>query len=395
MTERLTHLLHAEADGLDIPPPDAASVLRRGRGARRRRQALTAAAALTAAVVVGAGALGLTGATGDGDTAPDPAGSTGTGAAFALGTTVYLEDGAVAAEIDDRAIKSLYYTSAGVLVRHGNNAYSDGGGPQRFSLVRPDGTVERIRVTTEETVPGTDPEQPYLAWAEVTDGDAEVVVRDLRDDTEAARVAIPSADPGGGWAAPPVTLAGDTVYAETGDGLFAVDWRSGEVEDLGDAPAPQGQGRTTTYGEDEISVLDAQGEPLLSVEVSSYAYFMLSPDARYAVAVVEEADLAGEDSFDVYSVDTGEHVSLPGYVYDYGWTAAGDLFRVGEQTVTTCDTGTGECTETPHGITMPPPTPEKEVCETVPQGGGGTTCSIEGGETWESQLKLGGRTYES
>ena len=393
MTERLTHLLHAEAERLDVPAPDAAATLHRGRRVRRRRQVRGATATLAVVAAVGAGAVGLSSLGGDTSAVIDPASPRGSGAVFALGTTVYLEGGAVAAQIDDRAIKSLYYTSAGLLVRHGNNPNSDGGGPQRFSLVNPDGTVDRIGVTTEETVPGTDPAEPYLAWAEVTGGEAEVVVRDLRDDTEAARVAIPSADPDGGWAAPPVTLAGDTVYADTGDGLFAVDWRSGEVEDLGDALVPQGQGRTTTYGEDEISVLDAEGEPLLSVEVSSYAYFMLSPDGRYAVVVVEEADLSGDDSFDVYSVDSGEHVSLPGYVYDYGWTAAGDLFRVGEQAVTTCDTGTGACTETPHGITMPPPTPQKEVCETDPQGA--TMCWTEGGETWESQLKLGGRTYES
>ncbi len=108
--------------------------------------------------------------------------------------------------------------------------------------------------------------------------------------------------------------------------------------------------------------------------------------------VQEEADLTGTDSFDVYDVDTGRHVSFPGYVYDYGWTASGDLFRVGEEEVTTCDTGTGECTDTPHGIEMPPPTPQEEVCEPVKNG---TVCSTEGGETWQSQLKLGGVTYES
>ena len=395
MTERLAQLLRDEADRLDVPPPDALASLHLGRRVRLRRRVTSATAALAVVVAVGGGALGVNALTsgGDPDAVPEPAAPLDTGAVFALGSTVYLDDGAVRAEIDDRAVKSLYYTSAGVLVRHGNNAGSDGGGPQRFSLVHPDGTVDRIGVTTEETVPGTDPTQPYLAWAEVTGDEAEVVVRDLRDDTEAARVPIPSADPGGGWAAPPVTLSGDTVYADTGDGLFAVDWRSGEVEDRGDEQAPAARGRTTTYSEDEIAVVDAAtGDTLLSIPVAGYGYFRLSPDGSHAMVVVDEADLSDDVSFDVYDVGTGEHVSLPGHAYDYGWTAAGDLFRVGAREVTTCDTGTGECTGSPHGIEMPSPAPEQEVC--VPMKGA-TVCSTEGGETWQSQLKLGGVTYES
>ena len=43
------------------------------------------------------------------------------GPVFAVGTTVYLDGGKTKATVDDKAIKSLYYTSAGVLVRHGNN----------------------------------------------------------------------------------------------------------------------------------------------------------------------------------------------------------------------------------------------------------------------------------
>ena len=67
------------------------------------------------------------------------------GATFTVGVTAYLDGGAVTATIDDKAVKSSYYTSVGLLVRHGNNNYSDGGGPQRFSLVTPNGTVKRSR----------------------------------------------------------------------------------------------------------------------------------------------------------------------------------------------------------------------------------------------------------
>ena len=126
----------------------------------------------------------------------------------------------------------MYYTSAGVLVRHGNNPYSDGGGPQRFSLVRPDGSVDPIDVVTEETVHSTDPGAPYLAYAETVDGTVEIVVRDLRDDSEAARVPMPGDFSWGGWPAPPVALSGDLVYVGTEDVARTVSWRTGEVAEV-------------------------------------------------------------------------------------------------------------------------------------------------------------------
>ena len=141
--------------------------------------------------MVGGTALGVNALNGGDDSKSDPATPSITGPVFSIGTTVYLDGGAQQVQIDDDAIKSLYYTSAGVLVRHGDNNWSDGGGPQRFSLVRPDGTVDPIDVVTEETVHSTDPTQPYLAYAEETDAGIDVVLRDLRDDTEAARVSIP------------------------------------------------------------------------------------------------------------------------------------------------------------------------------------------------------------
>ena len=400
MTERLSDLLHTEADLLDVPPPDPAGALRRGRGVRRRRKVVAATAALALVVVAGGTALGLgalAGGDGGGDAVIDPAAPSGTGPVFSLGDTVYLDGGQVVATIDDIAVKSMYYTSAGLLVRHGDNPYSDGGGPQRFSLVRPDGTVEPIGVTTEETVPGTDASEPYLAYAEVTDGEAEVVVRDLRDDTEAARVAIPSADPGGGWSGPPVGLSGDTVYAGTGDGLFAVDWRTGDVQkvedrDQGSIPDIHG-GRETWSAEGEATVVDSTtGETLLTVPIDGYGYLDLSPDGRYAELVVEEADLSDDPGFDVYDVASGEHVTIPGASYDYGWTVDGDLFRVGERDVTTCEAGTGACTSSPHGVEMPAATPQERVCTKTRDG---RMCTIEGGDDWRSLLKLGGRTYES
>ena len=70
-------------------------------------------------------------------------------------------------------------------------------------------------------------------------------------------------------------------------------------------------------------------------------YFDLSPDGRYAQLVNEEG---GGSRFEVYDVATGESVTLDGPPFDWGWTADGDLFKVDENRVTTCDSATGECT---------------------------------------------------
>lgn len=398
MTERLAQLLHAEADHLDVPPPDAGSTLSQGRGLRRRRRLVTGAVAVAVVAVIGGGALGINAISGGDDGAKlEPAEPFDSGAVFSIGTTVYLDDAKMEAQIDDKAIKSLHYTSVGVLVRHGNNSWSDGGGPQRFSMVRPDGSVDRLDVTLEETVHSTDPTQPYLAYALKTGDGFDIVVRDLRDDTEVARIAIPAGSTGGGWSAPPVSLSGDIVYVGTGPTPYAVDWRNGTADetDLIEPGMPDVHGgRDVVSREGETAVVDvATGVTLLSTILSEdqYAWYSLSPDGRYAILSLE--DMTSPDSSsttEVYSVDTGEHVSLPRA--DYGWTGLGDLFTVSKDELTTCSAGTGDCTTVEHGITMPPKTPSQEVCEKVP---GGEECYTTGGETWESQLKLGGRTYES
>ncbi|MDQ4053806.1 MAG: hypothetical protein M3237_14040 [Actinomycetota bacterium] len=400
MTERLAQLMHAEADHLVVPPPNAGAALSQGRGLRRRRRFVTGATATAVVLVIGGGALAVNAITGDdkGSNA-DPAAAFDSGAVFSIGATVYAANGEVEAAIEDKAIKSLYYTSAGVLVRHGNNPYSDGGGPQRFSIVRPDGSVDPIDVTTEETVHSTDPTQPYLAYAEETAAGVDVVLRDLRDDTEAARVSIPGPFDKNAWMPPPISLSGELVYITTSPTAYVVDWRSGEVTAT-DAIEPGGYvevhgGRETVDDRFQARVVDAAtGETLLSAPITQdqFGGFSLSPDGSYALLSIEDMMASGEaaSTVDVYDVETGEHVSVPRN--DYGWTVDGDLFSVSKGKLTTCDTATGDCTTVPHGIQMPPRSAPREVCETFD---GHEECYTEGGETWEGQLKLGGRTYES
>lgn len=408
MTERLAQLLHEEAAGLEVPAPDASAVLASGRGAQRRRRLTSAVGALALVAAVGGSVLAVDALSGpDRDDAVDPAAPFDAGPVFSLGTTVYLEGGAEQAQVDDTAVKSLFYTSAGVLVRHGENQFSDGGGPQRFSLVREDGTVSPIGVVTEETVPGTDPGEPYLAFAEqASDGGFEVVVRDLRDDTEAARVPLPAdaTATGGGWSVPPVALDGDRVWVGTGPQPYVVDWRAGAVEAT-DAVDPGFLeivgGRHLDEGEEGAAVVDAaSGERLLELplrndeETSSSP--SLSPDGRFVMVTVEDLPGAGgyapPSSFEVYSVETGEAVTVEQPPYGVGWTASGDLFSLTETELTTCDADSGACTTRPHGIEVPAPTPQRQVCE---RDAGGRYCYTEGGGGWDETLRLGGRTYES
>jgi hypothetical protein len=371
MTERLSSLLHAEADQLVVPAPPTDRVVAGGRGLRRRRRVVTGVAvvAVVTAVTLGAG-YGVSQLGGE-IKAVEPAGpSTGHGAVFTLGTTVFWDGGTESAQIDDKAIKSTYYTSAGLLVRHGENNWSDGGGPQRFSLVTEDGTVHAISVVTEETVPGIDPAQPYLAYAVVTDGTVEVVVHDLTTDEEVARVPVPDAKKWGGWTAPPVALSGDLVYVGTEDVVRTVDWRTGEVGTT-DALQPGypdvSGGRAVERDGDQMTVVDVvTGEVLLSVPGGELGYLQLSPDGQYAAM-----DADSGETVDVYDVDAGTVVTLDGQSWDYGWSPDGDLFKVKDHQVMTCSTETGECAV-------------GDV--TVPQEGGGVE---------PRDLRYGNVTYES
>ncbi|WP_426247299.1 hypothetical protein [Nocardioides sp. LHG3406-4] len=375
MTERLSQLMHDEARGLDIPAPPAAAIVTRGRRTRRRRRAVTGAAALAVVAVVAGGAI-VAGRLGD-DTVRDlaPAGAPGAGATFALGDTVYLDGGALRATIDDLAVKSLYYTSAGILVRHGENDASDGGGPQRFSLVTPTGEVRPVSVVTEGTVPGVDADQPYLAYAEIIDGTVEVVVHDVATDEEVARVPV-NDDYEGGWNAPPVAIEGDLVYVGTDSATSVVDWRTGEVTttDRVDGPFVQVSGGRSVVrrADDHAVVLDvATGELLDMIEYATdYAEVDLSPDGRYAL-VTQEYDDPGKEptGTTVRTIGSGAEVTLGGASYGWGWTADGDLFRLTGDGVQVCAADTGEC-DTGH----------------LPDG-------LDPGQA--AEVKLGGRLYES
>jgi hypothetical protein len=344
---------------------------------KRRRRFLVGAAIGAAVVVLGVGVAGaaLSGGQRALGPAQDPSPnqtqtpSTPTdpsAAVFSVGNTVYLDGARTRVNIDDRAVRSLHYTSAGVLVRSGNNGEWDGGGPQRFSLIGPDGAVDRLNVTLRNRLYATEPSQPYLAYLEQTDDGYELVVRDLGDDVEVARTVLP---PGRiddrRWLG--ISLEGSDVFVTTSSSMFVVDWRAGSVTDL-EPPEPIGYflitaGRSITADGDTMGVVDVRtGDVLLSIPRSNATggELSLSPDGRFVVSGV----WGGDHVRQVYDIDTGEHVTIPEHnstrpttcqscgLTQYGWTGEGALIDLTNDILRVCDSATGTCTSRPHGITL-------------------------------------------
>ncbi|CUR56460.1 hypothetical protein NOCA2350009 [metagenome] len=375
MTERLATLLKEEAGNLDIPTPHAPAVLRAGRRVRGRRRVITGlSAAAVVSVIAGVSFVALTGGDTSGrgveeDTIDAASASYLSGGAFSAGRTVYFGDRALYQADLPEDIKSLYYTSEGVVVRTGDNPYSDDPGPSHYSLVTPTGRVQRLDLDLGDRVPSTDPDQPYLAYADRAGDGWVAVVRDVGTDEEVARVPVPGDFTWGGWAAPPVALSGDTVFVGMDQAGIAVDWRDATTtvaDRMGPAEYPSaGGGRDVATAGRESTVYDvASGEVLLRIPVdpARLPYVTLSPDGRYAELVNQ--DESEGTSFEVYDVDSGASRTIQGAAWDFGWTPDGNLFSVSRTRVTVCQPATAECETNP-----------------VEVGPGG--------------IKLGGKAYES
>ena len=351
MTDRLSALLHEEAQHLTVPPADAAEVLARGRGLRRRRRLAQGLTTVAVVAVVGVGAAFAFG--GSPDRAADDRTTVADDGdkpvvpeqqmppAFAAGNTLYLDGGATPVQMDE-VVQQIYYTSAGLLVRTNKDGASDGGAPFHFVLVTPDGTARKLGLTLGEITPGVDPTQPLVAYAEM-DGDTEqVVVHDLTTDEDVARFDVPGQMTWGGWDAAPVALSGDLVFVGN-DEPVAVNWRTGEVTKTGALPDGMpvvNGGRTVLSDRKSAEVVDlATGATLLTI-TDPNAWVTLSPDGRYAKA-------ASDPGVEIYDVQSGAHVSLPGNGFDYGWTADGRLFSVSGESLKVCSPTTGDCSEQP------------------------------------------------
>ncbi len=383
MTERLSALLRQETDALDIPPVDHDAILGRGRQVRtRRRTTVLLAAAAAVVAVVGTGtALGLDGSD-DGrrematDSVAGGAPSHGV-VAYGAGSTIVV-DGTTATIPD--TVHSLHYTSVGVLARSNpRDGASDGSGPESLTLVAADGTTTDLGTIPEGVGPATDPDEPVYALAEKSGDGFRVVVRDARSGDEVGSAPLPDL-PMSYWKVPPLALDGDVVYAGFEQEAYAVDWRTGEVQQAaglgGGIPDVRG-GLALSYDEklDEasgaldlvVSVVDAAtGTSALVVplEKGEYGSGSLSPDGTYLRFTSETAtNQDGEpEGVDLYDVATQERVRLTGD--GWGWSSGGSPFRVEGTSLEICDPVAGTCTT-----------------ESVPEVG--------------SDVRLGGNAYES
>lgn len=350
MTERLSALLHEEADRLDVPVPPVRESLAAGRRIRRRRRIVAVAAAVSLVAGIGLGAAAFT----RGDAGPDLVTDDTSlgepvdlGAVFGFGSTVYLDGGADQVQLPETA-QAFYYTSAGLLVRTNESGMSDGGAPFHFALIGADRSLTTIDLTLGEVVPSTDPRQPYLAYAEASDGRVEVVVRDLRTDEEVARVPVDGLGDWGGWEAPPVALDGDVVYVGDFQRSWAVDWRTGVVtpaEHLDPGVPVVVGGRTVTTVGGELRVVDvATGDDLLAADGGEAPYAVLSPDGR-RLLVVDQL----EGGYSVYDIDARLSVQTDGSApaQNLGWTSTGELFSVDTNGVHACASDPTTCEDRP------------------------------------------------
>jgi dipeptidyl aminopeptidase/acylaminoacyl peptidase len=356
MTDRLTTLLHAEGEALEIPSAPATEILAEGRRklrVKRRTTAATAAAALAVTVIgLGGSVLGQrhspsTGPTGP--AAPSTTPSPTPQVSWAAGDSLYLGDGSTRVQLPEVA-QSLYYTSAGLLVRTNRDGSSDGGAPFHFSLVTRDGTTTKLTLALGEVVPSADPNEPYLAWATQQHGSIQVVVHDVSSDRDVARVDVPGTFSWGGWQAPPVALVGDQVYVGLDDRTEVVDWRTGATSvnrTLPGTELPDVRGTSAVVQRPgSVQVVDVtSGTVLLDLPEprGTFVDVELSPDGRFATT----SDATSTDSpapVIVHDLERGTSARLPGSDSDYGWSAGGgDLFRVEGHDLLGCDAESGEC----------------------------------------------------
>jgi hypothetical protein len=346
MTDRLSTLLHDEADRLEIPAPRTADVLIHGRRVIRRR-ARTLGAATVAVVAIAGGSL-MVGHRQHHDTATPvaPASEAPEQLAYSVGDTVYLgDDGSVSATMPE-VPQTLYYTSAGVLVRTNRTGASDGGAPFHFELVEPDGTTSKLGVTLGHVVPSADPNQPYLAWATMQGGHIQVVVHDVTTDQDVTTLDVPGSFTWGGWSAPPVALDGDIVYVATDHATTTVNWRTGATGTTQAVPAAfpdVRDGHALVSGLHGSSVVDvATGKQLLDLGRPMTQLAMLSPDGRYAALVGFTG--GPPHPLEVYDVATGNKLTLSASGDSWGWSSLHELFTVHGDHLMTCDPTDGRCT---------------------------------------------------
>ena len=356
MTERLSELLRDEARDIPVPHAPASAVLGRGRRVRRRRR-LTAGATAAAAVLAVAGGTALVSEQLREPTEPEPLTATGS----------YTELGALAVDGElyvggrhvpfEEPIKSLHYTSEGVVVRSGTSSGNDDG--DQYALVRGDGSTEELDLPADDGMVATEPDSTRLAFVAPAGRDRwDVVVTDVESGDEVARHTVDASFPRGfRWSAPPVALHGDLVWVHFGGGWTEVDWRSGAVrqvpgtEHVFEVAGGRYAERGSTDAPWTIRAME-DGHVLTRLQLDEEAYGTFSPDGRYFRVWDMSRAFGVEVEPYVHDIDTGQRSPVPeGHSpvskgTDVGWTPDGDLLTMtGEGVVQTCAVG-AECQDT-------------------------------------------------
>ncbi len=345
MTERLSVLLREETDALDVPPAPTVAILARGRGLRRRhRWTRAVAVAAVAAVVVAGSATGAHRFRADDSIDPTRATEAFVSeGAFAVGRDLYIGDEQL--RWPD-AIKALYYTSAGVVVRSGSSENTNDG-VSTYTLVSPTGEKSLVHADSSDRIPGFEPDGTNFAYSDQSTGQLVVVVHDVVTDRELARVTVLDHPVETGWDAPPVSIDGDVVWVRTNPGWTQVNWRTGEVlavPDTQDTFEIQ-NGRYAVQGSSvwEIRSMADQSK-VGNVRMLQGWYAFFSPDGRYMRSFPNDTMNTDErpDSY-VHDVSDGTRFNHADAGYDIGWTPDGHLLVLDGQTVRTCEPMSDAC----------------------------------------------------
>jgi hypothetical protein len=347
MTERLSSLLHDEARAVVVPLVPVRDVLALGRKARRRRRAAVVASSAAAVVALGGGALLIS-------SQPEKVDQHWADAYRAQGALAVDDELYVAGRHVpfEGAIKSLYYTADGVVVRSGTSPRTDDEDVDRYTLVRGDGSQTVLDLAFRDRVVATEPDSSHVAYAEATaDGRWAVGIIDVGSGEEVGRTVVGrrySWSPRGRSEAPAVALDGDVVWARFDEGWTEVDWRSGVVRRL---RAATGVGLIADgrYAEQDgnrwLIRSMADGSVVSTVDVGRNSDASLSPDGRHLRIFDPMGGFGGGDELEpfLYDVRTEERADAP-RAESLGWTPSGDVLSVADDgTVSTC-TVAGDCT---------------------------------------------------
>lgn len=367
MTERLSTLLRETADQVVVPPPPTGAILRSARRASRKRRAVRTLAAVAAVGVIASG-IGATIGLGRGaDSAQDRFESAPAAqayddyGAFSVGSTVYVGNHRVRF---DQKIKSIYYTSEGVLVRRGRVASTDDDAPSIYTLISPNGSTRNIDLPIGNRFPATDPDSPEVGYLEPAGERWAFVVVDLRTGDEVARTVVAGRFTWAGWEAPPATMSGERIWGLFDEGWVELDWKTGRTRLI---PNTKGASLDAAHGRFAMhhgvgtpwSIRDfSTGQEVRTIRLTMPAsgnplrtdVGFFSPDGRYVrvqdgfLSYNEDDQVIDPPRSHVVSLETGRIVQLPGRE-QFGWTPDGKVIAVDPKRdrIKVCDPSDGRC----------------------------------------------------